>query len=290
MIRFQAHLAWKWRLYYREFRPFIRLWRQVTRKCRWVGLGLSLFGFGCDVSDPAAPVSSTSSLNPVPVAQTVMTYDDLLLSVAREVPVFGGFYPDSGRTVVWLTDTDVAQQAAVRQAITRAGEEAKRIHEVSFVVHSGALLAFRKAGFTFDQLYSWKRSLYSRGVPSGTSFVGIDKRQNRLSVGVVDAATETAWRTRSRDAGIPAEALAIATAPPIPPASTLQGKVRPIVGGTLINGPNTCSMTTGVTYRLDPPHNHFLTASHCSVQQWALDNPQLEYSQPSIPDPLCQCK
>jgi hypothetical protein len=228
------------------------------------------------------------SIRPVLVAgaQPTTTYDDLLLAVSALVPGFGGLYPSTSGTVVWLLDPAADREAAVA-AIAIVARVAERVHEASFVAHSRAPLVFSRAQYTIEQLSAWKQRLYDRGIPRGTAFSGISKRMNRLGVVVGDDESRAEWLAHARAAGVPSEALAIEIGDNPPPVAALQEKVRPIVGGIALGSPNGCTLGTGVRYRLDPGATHFLAASHCSKQMWALDAIGFhDWTQPSEPDTI----
>jgi hypothetical protein len=265
--------------------------RLAKTALRTIVLAQAVGSFACTASPDANPALLEPGLEPprtelvqTPQVRTV-TYDDLLLSISRIVPGFGGLFPDSGGVTVWLLDPP-GDSARVTDAIAAVNEEAKRSREANFVLHATKRLSFARAEYTFSQLHALKQQLYSAQIPEGTVYSGISKRHNRLGVGVESQSVKAAWETKLLVAGVPIDAVRFETLRH-PPLATdyLQHKVRPTSGGVEI-GWNTCSLGTNVLYRLDPVNKHFITASHCSTIQWGLDPVLFPWVQPTPPDTI----
>jgi len=249
-----------------------------------VATSMLVLSLACVDRGPSAPTTLSSGNLAASDRFTPMTYDELLLSIGEQVPGFGGFYPQNGEVVVLLQNPTRDAEAATN-AINEARKRALRAREVMFAIHSQAQLSFAQAKYSFVQLHTWKQALYATPRPEGTAFSGIDKRNNRIAIGVRDEAARNAWEATVERAAVPMDAVAIQVAEGLHfAADTLRKKVRPTVGGVQLGDPNTCSLGTNVRYRPDSSYRYFITASHCSTTQWTTDAAIPQWTQAETPD------
>lgn len=177
--------------------------------------------------------------------------------IAAQLPHFAGAYRDAeGRLTVTLTDMTArpeAEQAvsAVLRQIGRAEME---------VVYAPAARSFRA-------LDEWMQVLAAAGVPGAAGF-GIDERSNRLRVDATSAGAVPRIRALLDGLGIPRDAVALEVTGPISNAASLQGRVRPVLGGiqTRTNTNDSdrrpiCTYGPNVLYGSE---RNMITNSHCT--------------------------
>ncbi|MFL5517664.1 MAG: hypothetical protein ACJ8DJ_16020 [Gemmatimonadales bacterium] len=182
-------------------------------------------------------------------------------ALARAVPGFGGFFYDAqGRPTMYLT-TPTARGAAERALapyLQKHGVATGRIQT-------------RPAAHTWDQLERWRGQVSPSALATrGAVYVDADEALNRVTVGAERGAVGQLRASLAR-LGLPADAMVVQEAQPItfaagaprprPGTLSLQGRVRPIVGGVQINFPGfLCSLGFNVS-------GGFITASHCTNVQ-----------------------
>ena len=111
---------------------------------------------------------------------------------------------------------------------------------------------------------------------AGVVYTDADETRGRFVVGVVDRDVEPLARARARAAGVPFQLVDIVETQPIVQVTTLQDKVRPVVGGLQIRfSQYLCSLSFNAVRN---GVSGFVTASHCSDIQGAADGTQ--YYQP----------
>jgi hypothetical protein len=208
--------------------------------------------------------------------------DDVLSAIGDQLPGFGGLYEDSTGIVVFLTDPP-SQQLRAEQAIRPILAQSDGSGHFLLARLANAPIRFRQGQHTFAELQQWKRALYGHQIPTGTVEVGIDKRTNRLLVGVSRKEAATAWGHLVSIERVPNTAIHIEEMETPVPNVTVQSQVRPTSGGTQIieSGPNrnrTCTLGANVTLPYASPGDlFFLTASHCSDVMWGSDGPGTWY-------------
>jgi hypothetical protein len=196
-------------------------------------------------------------------------------ALARAVPGFGGFFYDAqGRPTMYLT-TPTARGAAERAL-------APYLQKQGF---AAGQLQTRPAAHSWDQLERW----HGRVSPSalavkGAVYVDADEALNRITVGAERGAVGQVRAALAR-LGLPADAVLVQEAAPVTFAAaprtqglSLQGQVRPILGGVQINFPGfLCSLGFNVS-------GGFVTASHCTnVQGGAEGTPYWQPLQSTSP-------
>src|SRR5687767_4406807 len=252
-------------------RPFV--WRSPMR--RILVLLLLTFAAACsDALDPAGPSASPGGTANLLAAGQDPTPDQL--AVAQAVPGFGGYYIDSGKPTVWLTDP--SQRPAAEQAL--AGF-------LTSFGWSAADLQVRQATYTYAQLDGWYRQSWraALAVP-GAVITDLDEGSNRLRFGGVDAAAVANIASTLAGLNVPAAATVVEVRAPVVTAATLRDRHRPALGGVQINffpvqaSPLTLVCTLGFNARLNGV-NSFITNSHCGYVQGGNETPT-EFYQPSI--------
>jgi hypothetical protein len=237
---------------------------------RLLAAGAVLLLVSCtDDSGPAGPAgpSDVASLS----AGAQGSPDDPL-ALGRAVPGFGGFFIDAaGAPTVYLKDPG-------RRA------EAERALEPFFRARGLArgLLRVRKGDYDWAELERW----FSQATPqvlglAGAVFVDADEASNRVRIGV-ERGGQGAVRGALARLGVPDAAVIVeerqpvhfAAAPPKPKGASLQGQVRPIVGGVQINFPGyLCTLGFNIG------GGSFITNSHCTSVQGGVEN--TPYYQPT---------
>jgi hypothetical protein len=140
------------------------------------------------------------------------TIDDLLVRVEEQVPGFGGMFVDrEGRLVVYLRDT--SQLAAARSAIV-AVFGAERVPAAGVRAVEGR--------YAVSQLRMWSRRAAAVLGLRGVTFVDLDEANNRVAIGVEDAATTKAVERALSSIRVPRAAVAIEVTGPIRPVAHRQ--------------------------------------------------------------------
>jgi hypothetical protein len=133
------------------------------------------------------------------------------VSLARELPGFGGFYIDqTGDLHAYLLDLNRA--GAARVALARALAERQRGYtETERALRPRSRVLIHQGQFTFYQLADWRNAVedFTTSIP-GVVWVGLDEHANRVAVGA-DRSRPAAVRAvvvrRLGEMGIPAEAI-----------------------------------------------------------------------------------
>lgn len=222
---------------------------------------------GCDQEiDPTGP--RPAAVPPAAGGSSILgapwTLDSELLALARDVPGFGGLFSSSADVVtVYLTDPSrsAGARAPIQAFLTRGGRET-------------ATLRFVQGEYTFPQLAGWYRQLVSGLEASGITVTDIDDRRNRLLVGVMDAGVRDRVLAAVAGLGIPAEAVIVEEIPPAVIEASVQGTVRPVVGGVQIqSSAGTCTLGwNAIRFHTTDPFgqvdfsDYFITNSHCTDQ------------------------
>jgi hypothetical protein len=224
--------------------------------------GALLFVASCsDQREPVGPSEAPADADILPAQGTAVDQSAL----ARAVPGFGGFFIDAqGSPTVYLRDA--SQRARAERALTpylRAqGFGADRLKVL-------------KGDYDWSQLEAWwaGASAEALAVP-GAIFVDADEASNRVRIGVERGAAGRVRgalaKLRMPDAAVILEerepvtfAVAQGPKPRAKPGSgpSLQGPVRPIIGGVQINFPGfLCTLGFNVS-------GGFVTNSHCTTEQ-----------------------
>ncbi len=237
---------------------------RYTRSVPAAVLGLLLTA-ACDSSELVSP--DASAVDPVGPRVQLRTPDDEFARAAREeAPGFAGFYlEEDGTPVVRLVDTGKKAAAerylAPHFAAARSGRQKNTMRQP----------IIRSAAFDFAQLKGWADGLEGMLTRSDVFLVDVDEKENRVMVGVRDAAAIAAVRAEAARLGVPASALHVQTqAKPMVRASlrdrqtTLNGGIQIAFGQYLCTlGFTATRVSTGA-----PVH---VTNSHCTGTQYVSD-------------------
>jgi hypothetical protein len=227
-----------------------------------------LLAAACDSSDaPVSPQPGDASLDRAVPQASVRTPDDEFARASRaEVPGFAGYYlQDDGTPVVRLVDP--AQRGAAQRYLAQHLIAARRGR------HAGAPQqpVFLKAAYDFAQLQGWSESLHPLlSSRSDVFLIDVDEVENRVLVGVADAAAVGAVRAEAARLGIPVPALHVQTQPRPETRATVRDRFTTTVGGIQIAfGGYVC--TLGFNAKRSSGANVYVTNSHCTTTQYVTD-------------------
>jgi hypothetical protein len=111
-----------------------------------------------------------------------------------------------------------------------------------------------------------------QGPGTGAFAFDVDEASNRVWVGVRDRAAVAAVLALASVAGVPTDAIAVEVAAPPEHRQTLDDRASTMGGGYAIQNESTyggCTLGYNTVWNGQPA---FVTASHCSVTQFGLDN------------------
>ena len=240
-------------------------------------------------------VTQPLPLSRAPAASAVIAVGDErpdeaeMCAFAERIPGLGGYHFEDGELVVSLTDPSRADAArAALAGVARRGNGRMRI---------------KPAHYTFQQLRAWRDGWWDRilDVP-GVSFVDLDEAANRVVVGLAEPAARARVLELLRPSGIPVPALGFASAGYPQPhggqveyapyrndapsqGDSITSYRRPLEGGLKISYRHSSdpTLSTACTMGFIAVLNGVrvgITASHCSVRQWDLDNTSYFQAQP----------
>jgi hypothetical protein len=214
-----------------------------------------------DQREPVGPSEPPSGPDLAPVQGSA----DEPAALARTVPGFGGFFIDAqGTPTIYLRDP--GQRARAEQALSP--------YLRAQGIGAGRLKVLQ-GDYDWAQLERWFAGASAEALAvSGAVFVDADEASNRIRIGVEPGAggrvRAALARLRMPDAAVVVEERAPVTfaavqgpKPKAKPGSgpSLQGIVRPIIGGVQINFPGfLCTLGFNVT-------GGFVTNSHCTNTQ-----------------------
>lgn len=207
--------------------------------------------------------------------------DRQFVSVAREVPGFGGLYYDEAGTLnIYLSPAaSVRSVEAARRAL---GGPLGRIG-VDLDAQPIRLLAGRYDFLELHALHARLRPVMSL---SGVVFTDIDERRNRVSVGVENAAAAGAVEHTLQMLGDSREAVIVQETGRVEFAQTLRDRVRPVGGGLQINYPGFfCTHGFNVRSTAAPGVQGFVTAAHCTETFASVTHTPFWQPSGTVPDP-----
>lgn len=195
--------------------------------------------------------------------ETLLSADEQLLAIGRELPGFGGLFVDGkGRVNVYLVDPQV-NGALAQKAL---GGESRLL----------------RADFRFDELLDWRYALRPLLGLDGVTMLDVDEARNRVLLGVEPGlsagaraeligraaaqgipATALLVEERPAFAPLPADATAGLTSKAFPSIATLNDKFRPAPGGVQIVFSGRFGCTLGFNATLGRDFG-FVVNSHCS--------------------------
>jgi hypothetical protein len=202
------------------------------------------------------------------------------------VPAFGGFYLNAkGELVVQLTD--LSRGEAMRAALVPFLQQLAAERN-----NPGARLpkiVFQKAEYSFAQLSDWREQIGPVFELEGVVLLDLDEQRNRLTVGLKDESGRAEAEAKVRELGVPREVVRIAIYGEPKPltgnanaaasvtsagCSWLRDVCRPLVGGfeiSFVQDGKLGICTLGFPALRDGWDLGFVTASHCSDDEWNLD-------------------
>lgn len=208
---------------------------------------------------------------------------------AERIPGLGGYHFEDGELVVSLTDPSRGEAAGTALAeVARRGNGRTRV---------------KAARYTFLELRAWRDGWWDRilDVP-GVSFVDLDEAANQVVVGLAEPAARARVLELLRDSGIPVPAIGFERAgypqqhggqveyAPYRYDAPSQGDSitsyrRPLEGGLKITYRHSADPTlaTACTLGFIAVLNGVrvgITASHCSLRHWDLDNTTFFQAEP----------
>ncbi|HEU0298684.1 MAG TPA: hypothetical protein VFR37_04500, partial [Longimicrobium sp.] len=215
-------------------------------------------------SDAAAPPSPQALLAASGYAQADSTLDDDLERIARTmVPGYASQMVDAdGHPVVFLKNPGAASVRA-----------AERLVEAQARAHGRAPVRprVRAVKYDFVELRGWQRQIAARAFGADVFAMDVDEAANRVWLAVADQPARGRVQALAAQLGIPADAVEVSVTGVPRPRYTLRAPPYPVHGGMQIsNGTSLCSVGFSA-YRSGFGYG-FVTASHCSNQQYVDDN------------------
>lgn len=199
------------------------------------------------------------------------TLDELWAGLARgEIPGFAGHSVDAnGQSIVYLATprSAAAARAYVANVRRSRGEVPSDVRVVP-------------VQYDFAQLKGWSNQLVRILDADAVFSLDVDETLNRIVLGARDAEAVGRARREVATRGIPAAAVEIrVTSPPVPRSTNLLDPFRPTVPGGVatinaVKGRCTIGFNasfTGNWWEPEPARRTFVTASHCSAQDFAYD-------------------
>ena len=214
-----------------------------------------------DVSGPTGPAPQAASDAPATI-----TTDQARLGA--EMPEFGGlFLDDAGTPTVYVTDMGKAEEVRARLG-GLAREHGLRVDEIQVA----------PAQFSYAQLNdAFSRATHAAMPLAGSVFTDLDEAQNRVVVGVDNAARINGVRTALARAGLAAGSYDVVVTKPIHKAATLRDRFDPTVGGIQLHFSRyVCTLGFNALHGTE---RSFITNSHCTARQGGVEN--TEYFQPA---------
>lgn len=222
----------------------------------------------CGSSDePIGPQPRNPATNHSPPQARFRTSDDEFARVSRaEVPGFAGFYlQDDGTPVVRLVDP--RQRGAAQRYLAQEFIRARSGHHANAPQQP----IFKGASYEFARLKDWADGLTPMLERGDVFLIDVDEVENRVSVGVQDAAVIAAVRAEASRLGMPAAALHVETQPRPEQRRTVQDWHYPVMGGIQIAyGDSLCTMGFNA-FHPATGRAVFVTNSHCTPTNYGFD-------------------
>jgi hypothetical protein len=249
------------------------------RSSLYTALALSVVSgtLACSDEPVTPPTTSARSLSASRAGWTVATVpadaitdNQPSIELGRRVPAFAGMYfDDDGQLVVAMTDGGMRVEAE-NLIRSRLG-----VHQTAKGVVNRSTVRFgvRVVKYTFMDLARYRTVLrdYVFGIPNVVS-LDVKESENRVKIGISDAAAEGEIRKLLPSVGIPQDAVTFWRSPPGEDMShTLSDTMANIQGGWRITGGGGC--TLGFAARRSSTWEPvWVTNSHCSDTPHQLDN------------------
>jgi len=247
---------------------------------------ISVYVFACSRDEAPTAPGEPVEIDRSAIASTAMqpTMDEFYLALSEDIAGFGGMYfDDSGSLQVIMTDTVLASAAQADLENLRTTLSTAFAHRTV----SPAQVKFRPGKYSFRQLLSWKRLLIAElGGIEEIVWFDADESANRVDVGVSSQGSPASVKAEAIRAGVPEDAIRIEEAGDPAFLSTVQSKIRPVIGGIQYarlgsTGAGFCSLAaTGQSVRFSG-ESVLLTASHCTSTFGGSD-PSDQFHQPKV--------
>jgi len=224
----------------------------------------------CESSDaPLGPEPGDARPSPAAAPQaSFRTPDEEYARAARaEVPGFAGYYlRDDGTPVVRLVDS--GQRGAAQRYLARELAATRRGR------HAGAPVqpVFVGAEYDFAQLQGWAEALTPLMSRNDNVFlIDVDEKENRVMLGVADAAAGAAVKAEAAKLGIPAGAVYTQTQARPEMRATVRDHFATTVGGIQIAFSSYLCTLGFNARRVSTGADIYVTNSHCTGTQNAFD-------------------
>lgn len=226
----------------------------------------------CDTPDAlVTPDPITSPPISAPNLNVVDTDLELARVAREEIPGFAGYYlRDDGTPVVRLVD--VAQSARAQAYVTRViGPTGARQGSLSALkIRTDPLVV--AAAYDFNELKNWAEVLTPLlSSRSDVYTVDVDEVNNRVLLGVANAAAGAAARAEAVRLGVPAAAVAAETQGRPETRATVRDRFTTTVGGIQIAFSQYLCTLGFNARRVSNNTNIYVTNAHCSGTQYAND-------------------
>ncbi len=220
---------------------------------------------GCGFFKPALETGDHNEMfKPQASGQVGKTIDDLFAEIAQRVPRagFGGaFFNQDGAFSIYLRDFSQKSEvlAALRALLSQW--EVPSLDNITVIPGT----------YDFSQLAKWKRLLtHTLANTPWVLMIDVDERENNLFVGVESIELKDQVQQELSKLGIPLEAVTIEEIQPPRFLNTLEGKIRPLVGGIKVQAAGMTSCTMGPIATRSGVRG-FLMNSHCTYTKFGYD-------------------
>jgi hypothetical protein len=253
--------------------------------------------YGCDngpgpsAPDPGEPSAAASPRgNPFGGTPRLRSYDAELEDLVAEIPGFGGIFAENGRLHVYVKGGR-GLNANERAALGRFMSQ--RVSPRSRPARGVDDLVVLPARYDYRELRRMYRDAGNRMGTAPVTITDIDERNNRLMIGMRDAASAGAMIATLRRAGIPDDAVVVQVVPPTELDVGLQDYVRPTLPGTRIAAPGGCTLSFSgyhayghwtTSWNISYAQAYFVTNSHCTSTYVGYDGSTA--GQPSLSYPI----
>jgi hypothetical protein len=246
-----------------------------------------------DTPAEAAPRSVASAAAVPAAAHSARPGEQAVRALSRQFPEVGGLHVDENGNLV-VHAVELSRGNAIRGAVRSVVAQLDAAHGKPG--RKPAEVVLRKSDYTFVQLDGWREgtreALFALG---DVALIDVDERANRLVVGLRDGSGRAASLAVLRRAGVPDGAVmfdGVDQEEPFDPSTstsfatgcaTLRSLCRPLVGGVMTvyaRDGSYYQCTIGFT-ALSGGQTRFVTAAHCSDDEWSTDGTVYHQPQPN---------
>ena len=232
--------------------------------------------------------ANAQTLNP-----NIVTYDDKLMQIAKQLPGFAGMFLDErGVFTIRMTNADwlmksakpaeeIAKTAAVISAVM--GENLIAHAQLSRPDAKSKEIVLRQSEFGFAQMFEWNKSLAFLLDDPDVITIDINETRNRITIGVAPNAIEKI-AIRAQSAGVPKEAILVYPDENFVTGSTLRSEFRPVPAGVQIEADTGKFDNSICTLGFNVLRNNkrgFVTNAHCTTNRGVSND--TDFHQPRDP-------